>query len=153
MFSWSRILLIAAAISSLMAVLLFATAIPFSTIREPSQVSAPKEKKVGLTPFGSQLVNIKPAVKLIIPTTKQACIKAEGYWGPQGLPGGPSICSIRTTDRRKICTDSSQCQGACLVADDIEVGSTAIGSCAEWDRTYGCNKFISDGKVVYWCGH
>ena len=146
-------MLIAATLVSLIAVLLFATVFRFSATQEPPQVVVSKKSRIDLAPLGSQLINIKPAVKLIIPTTEQACVKAEGDWGPQGLPGGPAICSLRTNDRRKICTDSSQCQGACLVADNIQVGSTAIGSCAEWDHTYGCNKFISNGKVASWCGH
>ena len=101
-----------------------------------------------------QLRDLKAVPRTVIPKTEAECNAVDGQWAPQGLPGGGPVCSLRSSDRRKICTDSSQCQGFCLVADDIAVGTqNALGSCAEWDITYGCNRSIIDGKVQSWCGH
>jgi hypothetical protein len=101
-----------------------------------------------------QLRNLKAVPRPVIPTTEVDCKAVDGYWGPQGLPGGGPVCSLKTSDRYKICTDSEQCQGVCLVQDDLAVGMEgALGSCAEWDRTYGCHKLIVKGKVESWCGH
>lgn len=101
-----------------------------------------------------QLRDLKAVPRPVIPKTEAECNALDGQWAPQGLPGGGPVCSLRSTDRYKICTDSEQCQGVCLVADDIAVGTqNALGSCAEWDRTYGCHKLVVQGKVESWCGH
>ena len=79
----------------------------------------------------AQLINIPLAQKPVIPTTEASCEAAGQFWTTQGLPGGNKTCAVKTTDARKICTDSLQCQGACLVEDSLTVGSNAIGSCSE----------------------
>ena len=99
----------------------------------------------------AQLVNIPLAQKPLIPTTESACNAAGQFWTEQGLPGGSKTCAVKTTDARRICTDSLQCQGACLVEDSLPIGSKAIGSCSEWVGNFGCYKFIEGGRVQQVC--
>ena len=95
-----------------------------------------------------QLSDIPLAVKrIVIPQTKRGCSEAGGNWSQQGLGGGPFRCDLRAADARKICTDSLQCEGECLVANDLPVGSKAIGSCSDFLSTYGCHRLI-EGSVV-----
>ena len=94
-----------------------------------------------------QLRSIPIATKPAIPTTKAGCDSAGGNWSQQGLGGGPFVCDLQTHDALKICTDSTQCEGACLVQVSIPEGQPGIGSCSSFVRTYGCHKFIQDGVV------
>jgi hypothetical protein len=99
-----------------------------------------------------QLGSITQAQKRSIPTTEADCGSVGGHWSQQGLGGGPFVCDLQARDALKICTDSSQCEGTCLVAKDIPLGqSQAIGSCSSFLRTYGCHKFIKDGRVSSIC--
>src|SRR3546814_11216045 len=63
----------------------------------------------------SQLTNIPLADPIAIPTNEAECSAAGQLWVEQGLPGGSKSCAVRTSDARKICTNSNQCQGECLV--------------------------------------
>ena len=99
----------------------------------------------------AQLINIPLAQKPVVPATESACRAAGQFWTEQGLPGGDKTCAVKTADARKICTDSLQCQGVCLVADSLPVGSKAIGSCSEWVGNFGCYKFIDGGRVRQIC--
>ncbi len=101
----------------------------------------------------AQLENIPLAQLPTIPETESACIAAGQHWFAQGLPGGRKSCAVKTTDDRKICTDSSQCQGDCLVENSLPIGSKAIGSCSEWVGNFGCFKFIENGRVQQICAH
>ena len=94
-----------------------------------------------------QLRSIPIAVKPTIPTTEANCDSAGGNWSQQGLGGGPFVCDLQAQDALKICTDSTQCEGACLVQETIPEGQPGIGSCSSFVRTYGCHKFIQDGVV------
>lgn len=99
----------------------------------------------------AQLTDIALAEKPILPATQSDCEAAGQFWTQQGLPGGPKSCAVKTTDAFKICTDSRQCQGSCLVANDLPDGAKAIGSCSEWVATFGCHKFIQGGRVRMAC--
>jgi len=99
-----------------------------------------------------QLQNIPLARKPVVPTTEQACQAAGGYWVVQGLPGGPQSCAMKATDARKICTDNTQCEGQCLVAKSLEIGSKGVGSCSDYVATFGCIKFLQNSSVVAMCG-
>jgi hypothetical protein len=99
----------------------------------------------------AQLINIPLARKPAIPTTESSCKAAGQFWTEQGLPGGSKSCAVKTTDARKICTDSLQCQGTCLVEDSLPDGVKAIGSCSEWVSNFGCYKFIEGGHVRQIC--
>ena len=99
----------------------------------------------------AQLTNIPLAEKPSVPATESACKAAGQFWVEQGIPGGNKSCAVKTTDSRKICTDENQCQGACLVENSLPAGSKAIGSCSEWVGTFGCYKYIQDGRVQQIC--
>jgi hypothetical protein len=99
----------------------------------------------------TQLTDIPLAKKPVIPATEQECKAASAFWTEQGLPGGSKSCAVRTADDRKICTDSAQCEGTCLVAESLPVGSRAVGSCSEWAVTFGCHKYIEGGQVREIC--
>ena len=101
--------------------------------------------------MGGQLTNIPLAKKPAVPTTEQECSAAGAFWTEQGLPGGSKSCAVKTTDSRKICTESAQCEGSCLVSDSLPAGSKAIGSCSDWVATFGCYKFIEGGLVREIC--
>ncbi|MEO5596323.1 MAG: hypothetical protein ABIQ97_04190 [Lysobacteraceae bacterium] len=151
MINWKRAQFVAVAIAAGIAGAILAT-----SIRGDKQHKAfLKVVELPLAPTHApyrQLLNIPATAKIVVPTTKTECLKENGFWGPQGLPGGPSICSLKTADNRKICTNSNQCQGQCLVASDMPLGTEAIGSCDAWDHTYGCYKFLDGVKVAQWCG-
>ena len=102
-------------------------------------------------PYARQLDSIPLAKKPVVPTSEAACIAAGQYWTQQGLPGGSKSCAVKTHDSRKICTDSAQCEGSCLVSDDQPVGAKAIGSCSDWFGTFGCHKFMRNGVVDSIC--
>ncbi|WP_369934111.1 hypothetical protein [Xanthomonas tesorieronis] len=102
-------------------------------------------------PQYAQLTHIPLAEKPTIPATQSDCEAAGQFWTQQGLPGGPKSCAVKTTDAFKICTDSRQCQGSCLVANDLPEGAQAIGSCSEWVANFGCHKFIDGGRVRMMC--
>jgi hypothetical protein len=99
----------------------------------------------------AQLTNIPRAKKPSVPGTEQTCVGPHHFWVEQGPAHGVKSCAIETTDAHKICTDSSQCEGACLVAQDLPIGKPAIGSCSDWIPKYGCYKFIADNRVREIC--
>jgi hypothetical protein len=99
-----------------------------------------------------QLDSIPRAQKRDIPTTQASCNAVKGHWSQQGLGGGPFVCDLQANDALKICTDSSQCEGSCLISKSIQVGQKqAIGSCSNFLRNYGCYKFIESGRVRSIC--
>ena len=99
----------------------------------------------------SQLTNIPLATKPLVPSTESACAASGNFWTEQGIPGGGKSCAVKTTDARKICSDSLQCQGTCLVAASLPVGSKAFGSCSEWVANSGCYKYMDGGRVQEIC--
>jgi hypothetical protein len=98
-----------------------------------------------------QLQAIPRAVKPTIPTNERECRQRRGNWSQQGLGGGLFVCDLQAGDARKICTDSAQCEGECLVASDLALATRAIGSCSDYLRTYGCHKFLRDNMVQSAC--
>lgn len=65
--------------------------------------------------------------------------------------GGPTfmVCVVHHADADKECTDSSQCEGACLVWEsDIREGEAAVGECqAETPIQSGCYASVVGGIV------
>jgi len=99
----------------------------------------------------AQQANIPMAQKPLIPATESACTSAGQFWVEQGIPGGGKSCAVKTTDAHKICTDSLQCQGSCLVANSLPSGSNGIGICSGWVANFGCYKYIENGRVRAVC--
>src|SRR5262245_55777962 len=74
------------------------------------------------------------------PDNKVACDRCGGLWGVHGIASVES-CICRTKDGGQSCTSGSDCQGACIVADDaafevVEQGDPPlgvfVGRCADY---------------------
>jgi hypothetical protein len=76
--------------------------------------------------------NIPDAMKPTIPNTEPECLARGGSWEARGLPfiGRPKNCELKTSDRGKSCTDSTQCEGSCIALLGQKDGAAATGSCS-----------------------
>jgi hypothetical protein len=90
------------------------------------------------------------------PADKESCESAGGHWGPVGLSPA-EVCIMPTTDAGKECSDSSECQSACvadlsaeeyntLVKDRITIHTT--GRCTSSTASVGCMAYVEDGVVL-----
>ena len=93
----------------------------------------------------------EPAVsRLSVPSLEQ-CATSGGSIVNAGLVGAPA-CRITTADAGKLCNDSSECEGRCLV-DDWEgdkpprIGADSKGKCEASNLTFGCFAEIRGGKI------
>ena len=87
--------------------------------------------------------------KPVIPKTEAECIARGGSWTTLGLPmpDKPKICDLKAVDAGKACSDSNQCQGACLAPADATTGSVAPGSCSPYLANFGNVGLVTNGKV------
>jgi len=86
-----------------------------------------------------------PLTKPRIPDTETECLGLGGNWTRLGLQ---MRCDVKTADGGKACTDSSECQGACLAAEDTQAGRAAIGKCSPYRANFGGVTFVERGKAV-----
>jgi hypothetical protein len=103
-----------------------------------------------------QFVNCNSEIPLEIqiPTTKEACESSGGSWGPIGL-SETLACVMPTADGGQECSDSSECQGACvaeLTQDEYATlgKGTPIykkGKCTFSTSPVGCRAYVINGKV------
>ena len=77
------------------------------------------------------LVGAAPA-----PQDKAACTAQGGTWTEKGGRGHPAGCRLPTKDGGKACTDSAQCEGACV-----------RGACSDHTPVTGCG-IMENGKTV-----
>jgi hypothetical protein len=89
-----------------------------------------------------------------------SCEARGGKWGPLGGLSNRTGCNFPYSDAGMTCSDSSECQGECLVEDDLasrlerksvkefRPGLPATGVCAPWEITFGCFEYVRRGKVV-----
>ncbi len=84
---------------------------------------------------------------------RRACIEQKGVWKSwsNDRKGDPS-CNLPTADVGKECTDSSQCESYCWVADpQPEIGAEAIGKCYKFQKAI-CMREVKEGVVQeQWC--
>jgi hypothetical protein len=80
-----------------------------------------------------------------LPTNEQDCLKQGGTWGPQGR-AQQNMCDLPTTDAGQPCTDSSQCEGACLGGE-----TPSIGTCSPRRLNFGCYTVMKDGVQLGLC--
>jgi hypothetical protein len=87
--------------------------------------------------------------KPVIPKTEAECIARGGSWTTLGLPmpDKPKTCDLKTNDSGRTCTDSKQCQGACLAPAGVATGAVATGSCSPYVANFGNVGLVTDGKV------
>lgn len=63
---------------------------------------------------------------------EQDCLRAGGEWHittesePQYIPG-TSYCALKTHDYKKICKDSSECEGVCIAAGEKALEGVCAG--------------------------
>ncbi len=85
------------------------------------------------------------AVTVVLPDNEQDCKAQGGAWGPQGRLQ-MAMCDLPASDAGKPCTDSSQCQGLCLVSD-----TSSMGACSPRTVNFGCYDIMADGVKMTIC--
>ncbi|WP_370237620.1 MULTISPECIES: hypothetical protein [Henriciella] len=74
-----------------------------------------------------------------------ACEAVGGEVQKAGLLGAEH-CIQSLPDDGKVCTDSSDCVGRCMVSgESVEVGAETVGQCAATDNPFGCFQLVKDG--------
>jgi hypothetical protein len=110
-----------------------------------------------LRPDGAEGSSGQPTPGAI--TDKISCEAQGGKWGPMGLHP-QEVCNLPTSDAGASCSDSSQCQSACVAEltpqqfDDVFRNGVVIqtsGACAAWHILVGCLPFVEDGMVSIIC--
>lgn len=101
-----------------------------SSIRRPS---APSENSSVAPADGKSTANA---------TTAQTCKAQGGSWQPVCMLGR-NYCILSYADAGKACTDSSQCQGKCLVVPD-RIQTT--GQCQLNNNPCGCFSTMEHGQ-------
>jgi hypothetical protein len=93
------------------------------------------------------------AVKPPRPTSKAGCDACKGLWARHGIADTES-CICKTKDAGKACRDGSECEGTCLVGDDVKFEVAApgppprgffTGRCSDYDTAFGCYRMIPNG--------
>ncbi len=75
-----------------------------------------------------------------IPTDKESCETLGGKWGVFGLIR-EERCILPTSDAGKSCTDSNQCESACIGY-----------KCYQWNPVPGgCYDFVENGEIKPIC--
>lgn len=85
-------------------------------------------------------------VKIVEPKDEASCAASAGTWRQDFFRN--YFCEMRTTDGGKRCTDSKQCQWACLGPDNAVAGAKATGVCSATSAQFGNVVHVEDGKVV-----
>ena len=100
---------------------------------------------LGCTQPETRVAVTKPS----IPKTEAECITRGGSWTTLGLPmpDKPKTCDLKADDSGKACTDSVQCQGACLAPSGAVTGAVATGSCSPYVANFGNVGLVTNGKV------
>jgi hypothetical protein len=60
---------------------------------------------------------------------------------------GAEGCVRPTTDGGKVCTDNSQCQGACVAPFAAQRGTVVTGACANDIGRMGCLNVVTQGQA------
>ena len=105
---------------------------------------------VGITLAACSQIDSRPVgAKPTIPTTEAECLDRGGSWTTLGLPmpDKPKTCDLKASDAGKVCTDSTQCQGACLAPPGAVSGGAATGACSAYLTNAGNLLLVTDGVV------
>ncbi len=90
-----------------------------------------------------------------IPKDQATCEAHGGKWNRIGL-APRDACNLPTSDAGQSCSDSSECEGACVAdlsrADYDRVTKNKViidstGKCTPWRIVVGCLAVVTDGKV------
>ena len=74
-----------------------------------------------------------------------ACSAKGGSIQPVGKAQIPT-CVIPYADAGKVCTDKSECEGACILEGNIETTGAVAGTCQKTNRQFGCYAKVVNGK-------
>jgi hypothetical protein len=62
---------------------------------------------------------------------------------------GIEMCIVKFKDAGKSCSDSSECDGACLsVRNDVQLGDAVLGACSQSSDPCGLFLPLKNGKVA-----
>ena len=79
--------------------------------------------------------------------TSVSCKAKGGRWEKTGKLQKES-CILPTNDAGKSCTDSKQCQVACIsLKENIQPETQVIGQCHDSTHKFGCRTYVTDGKA------
>lgn len=79
--------------------------------------------------------------------TSASCKAKGGSWEKIGKPQREG-CILPTSDAGKNCTDSKQCQVACITSkENIQPGTQVTGQCHDSTYQFGCRTYVADGKA------
>ena len=96
------------------------------------------------------LAGCAPTAQPAAPTAEtlaSACSAKGGTIQPVGKAQIPT-CVTPYADAGKACTDKSQCQGQCVLADNLETQGEVTGACQKTDRQFGCYARVINGKAT-----
>ena len=99
-------------------------------------------EKIPSGSLGASKEECRKTILFQLPETREACREQGGAWGRIGARPVEQ-CNLRTSDSGKACTDSSQCESACI-GESI---SSTVGKCSEWRITVGCRAILQNGRV------
>lgn len=87
------------------------------------------------------------------PVTEEGCRAKGGYWGVNGMPGSPrpAECNLRTTDAKRVCSTSEECEGYCLLDKEHSGWLRTVGRCSPEQKLIGCHDYLQDGKRIQVC--
>jgi len=78
-------------------------------------------------------------------TTKEACEANEGTWYRAGM-AGQELCDIEAPDAGEKCSDSADCESACVVDSRVLPGTHVTGRCDKWHHRLGrCVAEVKNG--------
>lgn len=87
---------------------------------------------------------------------EKSCLDRGGKWKFYGELQKEG-CSVPTKDHGKFCSDSAECEGACIAELDatqkseLKRGGRRFGlkgKCSEWTLNNGCHSFVHKGFVT-----
>ena len=106
------------------------------------------------TDTNQDLANInKPVVN--DQTTEAQCVAQGGKWGRWGKLIQENQCNPATSDAGKVCSNGSECQGACIATltkdqeQNVISGQalTITGTCSRLKYNFGCHALVEQGRV------
>ena len=56
-------------------------------------------------------------------------------------------CVVPFADAGKACTDKAQCEGACILAGNLEAKTDVVGACQKTNVQFGCFAKVVNGKA------
>jgi hypothetical protein len=80
--------------------------------------------------------------------TQALCASQGGRWDIHGLNDTP-FCDLPTSDARKPCNDSSECESVCAVDERRPAPAGFTGRCYSWSVLVGtCLNYVSEGRPL-----